>query len=72
MVESSFVPYCLYLKDMHMIILWSTFFNHAFDFYIAFDMFKMPLTIFVTSSLLFFFYINMECMLLPLISSYEL
>jgi len=36
----SFDPYCAYLEDMPRKIIWSTFFNHIFDFSMAFDEFK--------------------------------
>jgi len=33
--------------------MWNTFFDHAFDFSMAFYKFKMPLTLFASSSLVF-------------------
>ena len=38
----SFDPYCAYLEDVPSENMWSTFFDHAFDFSMAFDAFKRP------------------------------
>ena len=40
----SFDPYYAYLEDVPRKIMWSTFFDRAFDFSMAFDAFKRPLT----------------------------
>jgi len=49
----SFNPYFAYPEDMHRKIMWTTFFGHTFDFSMAFDEFKRPLTLFAPSFLLF-------------------
>jgi len=36
--------YCAYLADMPRQIMWSTFFDHTFDFSMVFVKFKRPLT----------------------------
>jgi len=51
--NSSFYPFCAYLQEVPRKIMWSTFFYHTFDFSMAFDEFKRPLTLPVPSSLLF-------------------
>jgi len=38
----SFDPYSTYLEDFLGKIIWSTFFDHTFDFSMAFDEFKRP------------------------------
>jgi len=40
--------------------MWSPFFNLAFDFSMAFDEFKMPLTLFALSSLVYSYSRNSE------------
>ena len=42
-------PYCAHLEDVPRKITSSTFFDHTFDFSMAFDEFKRPLTLFVIS-----------------------
>jgi len=49
----SFDPYCAYLEDVPRKIIWCIFFNHALDFFMAFDEFKRPVTLFVPSFLVF-------------------
>jgi len=49
----SFAPYSAYLEDMPQKILWSIFFDHTFDFSMAFDEFKRPLILFAPSFLVF-------------------
>jgi len=39
-------PCCGYLEDMPRKIMWIPFFDHAFDFSMAFGKFKRPLTLF--------------------------
>jgi len=51
--NSSLDPYCAYLEDAPRKITWSTFFDHTFDFSMAFDEFKRPLTLFVVSFAVF-------------------
>jgi len=51
--SASFDPYCAYLKGLPRKIMWSTFFDHTFDFSMAFDEFKRPLTLFASSFLVF-------------------
>jgi len=51
--QPSFDPLCAYLEDLPRKVTWSTFFDHAFDFSMTFDKFKMALTLFVTSLLVF-------------------
>ena len=51
----SFDPYCVYLKDMPRKIVWGTFFDHVFNFSIAFDKCKRAM-IFFTMILLVFSY----------------
>ena len=46
-------PYCAYLEDMPRKIEWTTFFDYYFDFSMAFDKFKITLTLFATSLLVF-------------------
>ena len=46
-------PYCAYLEDVPAKIIWSTFFDHAFAFSMAFDEFKRPVTLFALSFLVF-------------------
>ena len=46
-------PYCAYLEDLPRKIMWSTLFDHTFDFSIAFDEFKRPLTLFAVSFVVF-------------------
>ena len=48
-----FDPYCPYLEDVPRKIMWNPFFDHAFDFSMAFDEFKRPLTLFALSFLVF-------------------
>jgi len=48
-----FGPYCAYLEDVSRKIMWSTYFDHAFDFSMAFDELKRPLTLFAPSFLVF-------------------
>jgi len=43
----SFDPYCAYLEDVPIKVMWSTFFDQASDFSMLFDKFKMPLTLLV-------------------------
>ena len=40
--------------------MWSTFFKHTFDFSMAFDEFKRPLTLFTPSFLVFSYSHNYE------------
>ena len=40
----------LILIDVTRKIMWSTFFDHAFDFSMVFDEFKRPLTLFAPKS----------------------
>jgi len=49
----SFDPYCSYLDDVPRKITWSTFFDHTFDFSMAFDEFNRPLTLFAVSFVVF-------------------
>jgi len=49
----SFDPYCAYLEDVPRKIMWSTFFDHDFDFSMAFDEFKRALTLFALALLVF-------------------
>jgi len=49
----SFDPYCAYLEDVQRKIMWCTFFDHAFDFSMAFDEFMRPLTLFTPYFLVF-------------------
>jgi len=51
----SFDPYCAYLEDMPRKIMWSPFFDHTFDFSMAFDEFKRPLTLFASPFIVFFY-----------------
>jgi len=53
----SFDTYCAYLKNVPIEIMWSTFFDHSFDFSMAFDEFKRPLT-FLPSFFVVFSYLN--------------
>jgi len=48
----SFDPYYACLEDVLRNTMWSHFFHHTFDFSVAFDELKMPLTLFASS---FFF-----------------
>jgi len=45
--------YCAYLEDVLSKIVWSTFFDHTFDFSMAFGKFKRPLTFFCSSFVVF-------------------
>ena len=45
--------YCAYLENVPRKIMWSTFFDHDFDFSMAFDEFKRALTLFAPSLLVF-------------------
>jgi len=49
----SFDRYCAYLEVMSKKIMLSTFFDHAFDYSMAFGKFKRGLTSFVSSSIVF-------------------
>ena len=49
--NTSFDPYCAYLEDVPRKIMWSTFLDHTFDFSMAFDEFKRPLTLVAPSFL---------------------
>jgi len=49
----SFDPYYTYLKDVSRKIIWSCFFDNAFDFSIVVDKFKGTLTLFDLSLLVF-------------------
>ena len=49
----SFGPYCAYLEDVPRKVMWSTFLDHTFDFSMAFDEFKRPITLFALSFLVF-------------------
>jgi len=49
----SFNPYCANLEDKPTKIMWTTFFDHTFDFSMGFDEFKRPLTLFSLSLLVF-------------------
>jgi len=51
--NASLDPYYTYLEDVPRKIMWSTLFHHAFDFFMAFDEFKRPLTLFAQSFLVF-------------------
>ena len=44
----SFDPYWAYLEDLPRKVMWNNFFNHSFDFSMAFDKFKRALTLFAT------------------------
>jgi len=50
-------PCCAYLEDVLRKIMWSTFFDHAFDFSMVFGKFKKPLT-FLASSFVVLSYLN--------------
>ena len=52
-----FDPYCAHLEELLTKIMWSTFFDHTFDFYMAFSKFKRPLTL-VASYFLVFSYLH--------------
>jgi len=43
----------VYQQDVPRKTMWSIFFDHAFDFSMAFDEFKRPLTLFAPSFLVF-------------------
>jgi len=51
-----FDPYCAYLEEVPRKIMWSNFFNHTFDFLVAFDKFKRaladPISVFLLALLL--------------------
>jgi len=49
----SFDPYSANLEDVARKFTWSTFFDHTFDFSMAFDEFERPLTLFAPSFLVF-------------------
>jgi len=49
----SFDPYYAYLEDRYRRIMGNTFFDHGFEFSMAFDEFKRPLTLFAPSFLEF-------------------
>ena len=49
----SFDPYCAYLEDVPRKIVWSTFFDYDFDFFMAFYEFKRALTLFAPALLVF-------------------
>jgi len=51
--HSSFDSYCAHLEGVARKIIWSTFFYYAFDFSMAFDEFKTPLTLFALPILVF-------------------
>jgi len=51
--HSSFNAYCACLKDMPRKTMLNTFFDHTFDFAMAFDEFKRPLILFASSLLVF-------------------
>jgi len=48
-----FDPHCAYLEDVPRKIMWSTFFDHVFDFSMAFGKFKRPLTFLALSFAVF-------------------
>jgi len=50
---SSFDPHCAYLEDGPRKIMWSTFFDLAFDFSMAFGKFKRALTPFACPFVVF-------------------
>jgi len=52
--------YCAYLEDVPMKIVWSTFFDHTFDFFVALDEFKRQLNLFASSFLVFSYSHNSE------------
>jgi len=49
----SFDRYCAYLEDVSRKIMWSTFFDHTFDFSMAFEELKRPLTLLASSLVMF-------------------
>jgi len=53
MLLSPLVPYCAYLEDVTRKVRWIHFFDHAFNFSMAFDESKRPLTLFASSFLVF-------------------
>jgi len=65
-------PYCAYLEDVPRKIMWSTFFDHTFDFSMVFGKFKRPLTLFAPSFLVFSYHIILTYMPSHVISSCEL
>jgi len=56
----TFDPYCTYMEDVPRQIMWSIFFDHAFDFSMAFGKFKKPLTFLASSSVVFSYLHNFE------------
>jgi len=55
-----FDPYCTYREDSPRKVMWTTFFDHAFDFSIAFDEFKRALTLFAIFLLVFSYLYHFE------------
>ena len=53
----SFDPYCAYLEGVPRKMMWSTFFDHTFDFSMAFGKFKRPVT-FLASSFVVLSYLH--------------
>ena len=53
-------PYCAYLEDVPRKIMWSTFFDHDFDFSMALDKYKRALTLFAQSLLVFSYSHHLE------------
>ena len=47
-----FEPYCVHLEDVPRKIMWTPFFDHAFDFFMALSKFKKTLTLFNLSLLM--------------------
>jgi len=56
----SFDPYYAYLEDVPRKNMWSPFFDHTFDFSMAFDEFKRPVSLVASSFLEFSYSHNSE------------
>ena len=57
--DPSIDPYCICLEDLPKKVMWTTFFNHSYDFSMVFAKIKRILTLFgvifcIASYLLFF------------------
>ena len=65
----SFGPCCSYLEDRPRKIMWSIFFDHAFDFSFAFDKFKRTLIYLLHLYYCSLIHIILRCMLRHMISS---
>jgi len=57
---SSLDPYSVYLKDVPRKIMWCPFFDNGFDFSMALDKFRKPLTFFASSFVVFSFLHNFK------------